>query len=1477
MVTNHLLQERKQNSLVVYFFCDFSSQNQVKTIDILHHLVRQIVDQGSGEMLSTLKESCGDPSALQNANQVVQLLVLAASVQPIYLVVDGLDELKTPNELLGHILELAKSEIHILVTSRDLPQIRKKLDTAIQLDIKPTDSDLRLYVASRLRESDFAEEVTKDSGLINDIVSKTGNMYVGTFPSQVPTLTDHRFLLSRLLLDELLDLVTIHQIRKALQRPPQGLQQALEATIQRIDAQPSARKILARRLLGWIMVAERRLKLDEVVTAFAVEEGEELWPDNMPSTDILLQVCAGLVVLNKHDNTLGLVHAFAYEAFRDSLPEKETNLDMARTCLHYLSLKPLVAGPCTSSAEMIKRLNSLAFLEYSSKYWGQHVILGGCEKDLEPLVLKLLDNTALRNSAFQALQFRRDFANTGVTEELFQSLPKNPEALHLAAYWGLTYIASKILQAGASSSPLDSHKWTPLHWACANDKLPVAEILIRSGANVNAQDIQGWSPLFWAAFVGSIDMVRLLLSNGANHLARSTLGWTALHWAISGGHTEIVKELLEHHSQSQSSEPVFHTMTMEEIESYANATLPVDIAATCQDTNIFTMLIEHLQTPGDTVTDAKFNMIWERERFDVPVSLNPWRTFTKGERVNGRESKLPRFTGRYADNSEHWRSDPKKWKSALLLSAIRDRQLASVELLVKIGADVDYESALCVAACRKDPRYVQCLLENGANPNITDGSGRTPLHEAVMNGFVETIGALLDGGADVDKPVVRDSNYMGYRDNYIEFPGYRFGFTDNGSTALIQACGFCQQTWSTRTPSSSEWATQITRLLLSRGASTGQRDLSGRTALHYVMLRPHLPLVRLLIEAGCPVDAVDRNGSTPLHLLALRKEEILDMHDLKETVRLLLNGKYENGQTNILDQPVRVGPSSDGEANNSGKNKSMLYKVIVKEDIGGRVEELKRLEGFDEGLTPLSMALQAGRWEMVQVLLELGATIPVELDLTPILDRAIETVEPSMTSLLLRHGAHPSPGAINVLVKSFVAQTTDTKIPKEKHPSVNNLKTILKELVSAGADINFCQNELTPMTLITEKGGSITALNALLDAGADIYTSSPKTFDSILTSALFGETGSVAGLLDYAVAHPKEGHWSKHLTEFSNESDAIMRICLCLQKANAINHTNSDGRTLLHIAAEQGHINLVTSLVSCGAKGDIADSNEWLAVHCAGFAKQTAVLKFLLEQSIEPSGKLLEILNQEDTTSRKRPMLDVAIMNQNIEMASILLKYSMIPQSGIDPNSTIKDWRKDLPMLGYAAENGYAGILSILLQYGADIEKGDNYGWRPLHLACYRGHTDIAKILIDAGADVHAATVNWNEAYYKPTGLYQDSPWTGQPLHLATMSGQADIVKLLLKKGVDIHASTGVDANSHYCPGHGPTTLHLALDTGVFYGRRGQALDRARLQIAQWLVERGAMVRGVIRAYSLQDVLNFRDFPDLWDALVAGDRDEAST
>ncbi|EAW12442.1 terpene synthase family protein [Aspergillus clavatus NRRL 1] len=44
----------------------------------------------------------------------------------------------------------------------------------------------------------------------------------------------------------------------------------------------------------------------------------------------------------------------------------------------------------------------------------------------------------------------------------------------------------------------------------------------------------------------------------------------------------------------------------------------------------------------------------------------------------------------------------------------------------------------------------------------------------------------------------------------------------------------------------------------------------------------------------------------------------------------------------------------------------------------------------------------------------------------------------------------------------------------------------------------------------------------------------------------------------------------------------------------------------------------------------------------------------------------------------------------------------------------------------------------------------------------WSGLTDIVKILIEAGADVHAATVAWKETNIKPTGSYQGTPVPGK-------------------------------------------------------------------------------------------------------------------
>ena len=83
------------------------------------------------------------------------------------------------------------------------------------------------------------------------------------------------FLLTRLLIDQLLDQTTIRQMRRALDTLPSHLSEAYESSLKRIDAQSPSRKALAYRVIGWITQAQRQLTIAGLIHAIAVEEGCE--------------------------------------------------------------------------------------------------------------------------------------------------------------------------------------------------------------------------------------------------------------------------------------------------------------------------------------------------------------------------------------------------------------------------------------------------------------------------------------------------------------------------------------------------------------------------------------------------------------------------------------------------------------------------------------------------------------------------------------------------------------------------------------------------------------------------------------------------------------------------------------------------------------------------------------------------------------------------------------------------------------------------------------------------------------------------------------------------------------------------------------------------------------------------------------------------------------------------------------------------
>lgn len=138
------------------------------------------------------------------------------------------------------------------------------------------------------------------------------------------------------------------------------------------------------------------------------------------------------------------------------------------------------------------------------------------------------------------------------------------------------------------------------------------------------------------------------------------------------------------------------------------------------------------------------------------------------------------------------------------LKAVKDKDVLKAKSLIdKPGSTIvntrdltSGETALMIAIKRRDTPWMGFLLQNGADANLKDGEGNTPLIVAAMNAFPDGVRVLLASKAQVD------------------------GANGKGETALIKAVHMRDQA--------------SVQLLLQAGADADRTDnLAGMSARDY--------------------------------------------------------------------------------------------------------------------------------------------------------------------------------------------------------------------------------------------------------------------------------------------------------------------------------------------------------------------------------------------------------------------------------------------------------------------------------------------------------------------------------------------------------------------------------------------------------------------------------------------------------------------
>jgi ankyrin repeat protein len=204
--------------------------------------------------------------------------------------------------------------------------------------------------------------------------------------------------------------------------------------------------------------------------------------------------------------------------------------------------------------------------------------------------------------------------------------------------------------------------------------------------------------------------------------------------------------------------------------------------------------------------------------------------------------------------------------ATLLMYAALNDHLEALEELLRVRSPTlldarsrDGLTALHVALRKNYPRIVDALIDAGANPNIVDDEGLTPL---MVVHDVEMARRLLDGGADADLCLQDGTTALIYaieshKDTsfvalLLERGADVNASLDNGWHSLMLAGGLNR--------------VDVMKLLLAADppAELNHQDDQGQTALLSAISTNHLPVARLLLDAGACPRIADINGMIPL-------------------------------------------------------------------------------------------------------------------------------------------------------------------------------------------------------------------------------------------------------------------------------------------------------------------------------------------------------------------------------------------------------------------------------------------------------------------------------------------------------------------------------------------------------------------------------------------------------------------------------------
>ncbi len=456
---------------------------------------------------------------------------------------------------------------------------------------------------------------------------------------------------------------------------------------------------------------------------------------------------------------------------------------------------------------------------------------------------------------------------------------------------------------------------TPLTVAAGKGHREILELLIKAGANVNEADENQYTPLMRAIQSNSFECFTELLKAGASVNTTEGSDSSPLSVAVELDRHEFLTKLVRHKADVNR--------TLDGLSVLA-------VAARIVCDWCVTRLLQAGAQVNTLCSDGASSLLYAVQGSSESCVK---RLIEAGAVVNVVANDL----------------------STPLTAAASVGSVEIVAELLNVGANVNYSdktqqkwlgTALARAVRGKHSTCVEKLLQAGADVNIPNHYGHTPMHEAVLAREVKILTCLLKPKY---KGNVDSKDILGHSPLHV---AAYYGFLD------------------------------CVELLLQAKADKNSKDVHGSSCLMTALERGHEESARRLFLAGVNVDAMNQEGHTALTLAKIGSAMLrllirtADVNLTKNGHSALKNAAEANSAeyvNKLLDAGAKINSRAGGSdtALMVAVSAGSVWAVCVLVRRGADVNKPRSTDGY----TPLMIATQNYRVKSTHVLLNAGAVV----------------------------------------------------------------------------------------------------------------------------------------------------------------------------------------------------------------------------------------------------------------------------------------------------------------------------------------------------------------------------------------------------------------------------------------------------------------------------------------------------------------------